>query len=369
MKSILLFCVFILIILSACKDNTFIEEPIPVGFSEYICYPGSNPKIWAHDCNLYCLYNIFFIDKKHGWILNENDSILRTTDGGKSWEKYFIEHSETSGYTFKGHFNTLYFKDTLNGWVGDANNGLYKTTDGGKSWTKKVLFTEQMDRGIYDIQFTDEMTGWATIKNGSSDDAIIKTTDGGNNWEINLTDFEDGIDDLHFTNKTTAFFQTFHRISQKTNSRIYKTTDEGKTWFEVFKDTTIALYQSFFLDENNAWIKTDEYKFLRTSDGGFNWFYQNYNSERYISNFTFVDENHGWGISSLPNYLYGGTKYHLISFTEDGGINWLPLNYWVSLSEPNGIVHFHDLFFFDKNEGFISGSKGVILHTTTGGKP
>ena len=368
MRVILISFVILILILSACKDNTVTEETLPLGFTSYNCYPGANPNIWAHDCNDYCLYGIYFIDRKHGWILVGNDSILRTTDGGKNWEKYFVEHSESHGYTFIGHFRSLYFRDTLNGLVGDANNGLFITSDGGCSWSKKVLFSEQMGRAINIIQFTDELTGWATLTYWGSDDVIIKTTDGGNNWEINLSDIEDGIDNLHFINKSTAFFKTFNRISNKTNSCIYKTSDEGKTWNVILKDT-IAFYQLYFLNENYAWIRTDDYKFLRTTDGGLNWFYQNYNSERYISKLTFVDETHGWGISSLPNVLFGGTEYHLISYTEDGGINWLPLNYWVSLWEPNGIVHFHDLFFFDKNEGFISGSKGVILHTTTGGKP
>ncbi|MBI4722286.1 MAG: hypothetical protein HY769_04700 [Candidatus Stahlbacteria bacterium] len=89
------------------------------------------------------LSDVYFVDAMHGWVAAGSDSgrglILRTTDGGKNWEKV---HTDSANIMCVGFF------DSLEGWAGGqgptnyyqmsswAYSVLFHTTDGGQTWNK-----------------------------------------------------------------------------------------------------------------------------------------------------------------------------------------------------------------------------------------
>ncbi|TAL68252.1 MAG: hypothetical protein EPN82_11205 [Bacteroidetes bacterium] len=368
MKSNLLLCFLVLIILTACNDKTFTEEPIPTGFTEYNCFPWANFKEWKSEDSPYGLFDVYFVSRRNGWVLMKKDSILNTTNGGKTWTKNYIETIDPGLNYDNYHFICVYFIDDFNGWVGASSNRLYHSTDRGVHWSKTLLFYNVVEGGIYNIQFTDNQTGWATLSDEKNTKYLIKTTDAGATWQIVNSSEVTGYSSLTFVDKNIAYcFGDYSNNNMKFGA-IYKTTDEGISWEKVFSDSSVTFNKIFFINPNTGWALTKSNKFFKTTDGGETWYIQYFNNNSQIINFTFSDELNGWLVTGLPIEITGDSKYYLIYHTDNGGNTWLPLNYWVALDEPNGIVHFHDLFFFDKDEGFISGSKGVILHTTTGGK-
>ncbi|MEJ2507086.1 MAG: YCF48-related protein, partial [Ignavibacteriaceae bacterium] len=73
------------------------------------------------------LYSVNFIDESIGWIVGDNNTILKTTDGGETW---ITLTTGTEGY----RNYSCYFTDINNGYV-VGNSRIRKTTDGGISWS------------------------------------------------------------------------------------------------------------------------------------------------------------------------------------------------------------------------------------------
>ncbi len=63
------------------------------------------------------------------------------------------------------------------GWVCGTNNSLIKTTDGGQSWQR--VSTPGYSNDYWWLEYMNENYGFIAA-NGK----ILRTTDGGNNWEI-----------------------------------------------------------------------------------------------------------------------------------------------------------------------------------------
>ena len=130
---------------------------------------------------LYPLYCVHFIDSDNGFAASEIGEIMSTSDGGDTW----ITKSPAGGRPY-----SIFFINSLTGWVSgeDVSASHYstisKTTDGGNSWVTQSFNSEEY---IQDINFVDEMTGWAvggTIggSGGNQHTTILHTTNGGENW-------------------------------------------------------------------------------------------------------------------------------------------------------------------------------------------
>ncbi|HXF90686.1 MAG TPA: T9SS type A sorting domain-containing protein, partial [Candidatus Nitrosotenuis sp.] len=131
------------------------------------------------------IFRTFVIDSLRVFAVISGGSLLRTTDGGDTWEQFpsIGPHS-------------MFFLDTLKGW---ANNGgeIYRTYDGGKSWNlsgnlqdtiqgQGTLLGSDADGGI---TFLDSLTGWTfggCFYNHDFGGQIQKTTDGGKTWRIEV---------------------------------------------------------------------------------------------------------------------------------------------------------------------------------------
>ncbi len=110
------------------------------------------------------LTDISFGTGKVGYICGTMGTLLKTTDGGKTWEgvKTDIQPS----------LNCIQAIDDKNVFM--ARNELYHTKDGGSSWETAGL--ENVGSSIYDLVFLNSSTGFIT-KNG-----VMKTNDSGKTW-------------------------------------------------------------------------------------------------------------------------------------------------------------------------------------------
>lgn len=93
--------------------------------------------------------DIFFVSKQLGWIVgNQPNTILRTTDGGETWEiQSKLFHT---GFVWRG----IHFQDQDHGWV--VGNELLKTSNGGNLWERVSLPT---DHRLRQVQFANN-NGW-----------------------------------------------------------------------------------------------------------------------------------------------------------------------------------------------------------------
>ena len=133
---------------------------------------------------------IFFIDESIGYIVGgKHDAYIvygeihRTTNGGDSWE--LIRSANE-------HYNAVFFINPQVGWVVGYYNIVLKTIDGGMTWQKITI--PGLIEGA-DIYFADSLHG-TIVTSLNSGGGIIFTNDGGNTWH-----FQNQINDnaLHCT--------------------------------------------------------------------------------------------------------------------------------------------------------------------------
>jgi photosystem II stability/assembly factor-like uncharacterized protein len=111
---------------------------------------------WPTDAVL--LSDVFFADAQHGWVLGApivlegavSGFILRTDDGGDTWDKVVIPGS--------GVFSDLCFVDRNAGWVVGEGGAILRTEDGGRTWTAEDSGTTA---DFHSVSFTDATHGWA----------------------------------------------------------------------------------------------------------------------------------------------------------------------------------------------------------------
>ncbi|MCX8042620.1 MAG: YCF48-related protein [Desulfobacterota bacterium] len=116
------------------------------------------------------LFGLSFTDAQNGWICGMDSTIMRTRDGGATWELVPTQRGEP--------LYTICIKGGRSWCVG--NKGTYLLSrDGGEGWqrmeeaiTTKVLFA--------DVDFSNDRTGWIVGSSG----LIVKTTDGGESWNF-----------------------------------------------------------------------------------------------------------------------------------------------------------------------------------------
>ena len=136
---------------------------------------------------------VSFVSPQEGWAVGDS-TILHTVDRGETWE---IQHVKPEDMTKDYHFQWVQFLDGQTGWAGGTNKGetgdrtgIMRTTDGGKSWEE--TFPKQMFNAF---QFINSRVGigvgyvWRldNVQKASSgisevDGVVLLTTDGGRSW-------------------------------------------------------------------------------------------------------------------------------------------------------------------------------------------
>lgn len=80
-----------------------------------------------------------FPSESTGYAAGYERLILKTTDGGNSWQKIMKGNAPFSA---REHFRSIKFWDENNGFVCGDDGVMYQTTNGGDSWKKVKQFTE-----------------------------------------------------------------------------------------------------------------------------------------------------------------------------------------------------------------------------------
>jgi photosystem II stability/assembly factor-like uncharacterized protein len=189
-----------------------------------------------------------FINLQKGFVAVSKDTILKTTDSCKTFSLSLADKS--------AWFEHIQFVNDSVGFVIDRNNKIYNTLDGGNSWNKTYISVPGavlLDIACisHDIVF---IVAGGNPK--SQKGYIIQSSDGGRSWistaSINLMN-------IHFIDDSTGFASGY--------GGIIKTTDGGKTWDTL---SSLPATDLFFFDHEKGYYSYGRSLF-KTVDGGNNW--------------------------------------------------------------------------------------------------
>ena len=158
----------------------------------------------------------WYWDPLTGWRA-DGAAILRTTDGGATWQMAATGLSAVEAFQFV---------DARNGWAWHAGSlGLVHTTDGGATWRPQSTGSDALN----DLQFVDNLTGWVRGKVNE----LRRTTDGGVNWHP-VAPLDEGVTGIQFVDRKHGW--TFGTAAQLMDPVVVdwtwqaRSTNGGMSW-------------------------------------------------------------------------------------------------------------------------------------------
>jgi len=246
-------------------------------------------------------YRIAFVDRKVGYLAS-NKAIYKTEDGCLTWKTVL-----QANFLNSGHIAFLQFKAKNTGWLG-CNGTLYATDDGGESWAP----VEKVPAAALAVG----PDGWMLAGGGGS---VFRKSDPKAKWE--KLDFakKTGADEnaqfnhvalIAIAGKETAFVAINGNLAA--NTKVFKTTDRGKTWKEVFK-RDLRLEGLQFVDGKRGWLIGSK-GIWATQDGGESWNTQLNPEDRNLRFLAFDPKGSPVGVAPVNGY--GGDRK--ILYTTNG---------------------------------------------------
>ena len=107
--------------------------------------------------------------------------------------------------------------------------GILKTTDGGQSWEKSLDWGYTDLRGIQDIVINPLNPN--TVLAATSD-GLYRSTDAGKNWE-NIHDWDMAVQVDYHPEDTNKIYVTYGSLNDENLSGMYRSTDNGNTFEEL----------------------------------------------------------------------------------------------------------------------------------------
>ncbi len=276
------------------------------------------------------LSEVQFVDANYGIAAGNAGAMLRTNNGGNTWE-------DVSNPTFAPwdyYTGLVYLSPQV--LIASANNAqLYKSVDRGSSFD--LLYAQPEAASIDAIDFINEDTGWITANVRYPDNVnfvdtthqfIYHTTDGGNTWDTSTTVFP------------------------------YSTSYSTKNQLNVIK----------FLNGNLGYAGGDNGELYKTTDGGITWVKQvlpAYAENKPIKSVAIVDENivyvsgnKAFFLDNQGNFVVEGA---VVMKTVNGGASWAMCNAWLQPKD-----NYPKILMYNASEGLLFGS-GVVYSTVNGG--
>ncbi|HEY0730681.1 MAG TPA: hypothetical protein VGD38_21525 [Pyrinomonadaceae bacterium] len=232
------------------------------------------------------LRGVSAVSQQVAWASGAGSTVLRTTDGGKTWQKLNVTSDALD-------FRDIDAIDDKTAYALSIGNGpasrIYKTTDAGATWTMQFKSEDEKE-------FLDAMSFWDAnngIVFGDSIDGqfyILMTSNGGQTWSrvstARLPPALQGEGAFAASGTNIALFGKTHAwigTGAGAKARVLRTTDHGRSW--QVSDTPLAAGQSAgifsiaFRDEKHGIVVGGDYRkeseavdnLAVTNDGGVTW--------------------------------------------------------------------------------------------------
>ena len=288
------------------------------------------------------LWDVEYADPNTVILAGDNGIVSRSIDAGLTWMSI---QSGAAGITHG--FDSL---DAQHAWAGQDAGEIAYTTNGGVQWERASVSGFDVYGHLNDVGFPTMMNGWAVgwndvFPNGSRG-LICRSDDGGRSWrqQHEITDFFfEGVEAI---NDQLAFAVGGYEFGQ--GGLVLRTVNGGSTWDDVTPNGSGGFRDVFFLNSSTGWIAGSA--IYKTTNGGTTWTRQYLGNE--MSSIAFADAQNGWAVG------YAGTVLH----TTDGGQTWIPQSI---VADPLTAVTCVSVI--NPTTAWIAGWFGFVAYTTDGG--
>jgi len=185
-------------------------------------------------------------------VVGERGHILISQDGGESWRQADVPTRAT--------LTGVYFQDRQLGWVVGHDSVILRTTDGGTSW-ERVHWAPEDEAPILDVWFSDAEDGLAIGAYGS----FFRTSDGGVTWTFEAI----SEDDWHLHQIARSAGGRLYIAAEA--GMAYRSDDGGATWAELSTPYEGSYFGVLPLEDDVVLLFGLRGHLFRSEDGGETW--------------------------------------------------------------------------------------------------
>jgi len=313
------------------------EKAVAVGKGGVILKTADSGETWVRKKAGMDLFAVEFTDENNGYAaggnlgyLKNRRLILRTTDGGESWQPQHEKWgSVLYGLTLVGQQDLL---------ACGEKGTLLRSTDGGIRWHSLKSPTK---RALSSLAFS----GNTAVAVGSYG-AMVSTVDSGRTWSSQLPEKEKSLSSISFADQE-------HGLVAGGEEMLLWSSDGGRTWTSSKTLPGRYIWSGCLLNPQTAVGLGEGGVIFRTADAGATWKQVATGIDYGLRRMKFVDENLGLAVG-----------YSAIIATEDGGKTWTRR----SVPGRIGDCSLIGIACADKSRWLVVGTQGVILVSEDGGR-
>lgn len=217
---------------------------------------------------------------------SHGDGMYKSLDAGKTWKHIGLSKTRHIGgvYVHPKNPDIVYVAAQGNPWGKDEHRGLYLSKDGGKSWEKILNVSE--DSGIVDMTVSENdpnfmmVTSWQfqrkpwALSSGGPESKVFKTTDGGKTWKtiskgLPALKGKMGID-ISPANPNIVYMAI---EAKEREGGVYRSDDAGESFRQTSNDATTFARPWYYMhiiadpnDEDEVWVMNSQA--MKSIDGG-----------------------------------------------------------------------------------------------------
>ena len=217
--------------------------------------------------------------------------VFRSTDGGRTWQDispYDPNREKGWGSYWLSQREGLYFV----GGCATGLQGFFRTTDAGQTWS--VFYTSEPLSGLSDGLIYRDGSGFAV-----SSGVLWRTEDFGRTWRYySSTGAKIWTEELSISGNSILLPTSGTNCDGNTRGvgSLRFSRDAGRTWRET--PTGSNMFGTFLVDEQRGWGVGDDRTVLYTDDFGQNWTRRNCGIRGNIDDVWFINDTLGWCVGN-----------------------------------------------------------------------
>jgi photosystem II stability/assembly factor-like uncharacterized protein len=195
------------------------------------------------------LTGVFLLDRETGWVVGHDAVVLRTTDGGRTWEL------QRSAPEEERPLFDVHFADASHGFAVGAYGAFLVTANGGTTWDERPIGDEDMH--LHHVSRAASGALYIAAEAG----ALLRSDDGGTSWRALESPY------------MGSFFATVplagdSLLALGLRGHLFRSDDGGATWSAIATDTEAMLTDGVALPGGRVVVAGLAGVLIVSEDGG-----------------------------------------------------------------------------------------------------